>query len=582
MKIAAATAVDPMTELGVLYHIGFAVADKRSPATAELVLGHVLFNNGEPVPVVVHGAVKIVGHDGRIRAQLERTPPDLTIEVEVDEVDENRDDQAVETLVVMARSGVDQERLTVTETGVATGVFTGSIVAARAQSLAGDGIIQVEGEGAAALCYIDSLDADGHTIERCAQVQVRSGRDARLRTSVVSQPRDTVWVRLIDGDLNLDPLAAETAVVQGTNTTTGEREDAVLTERSIDDSVFFGSVPTSSGRRRRRDQDGIFWTRRNQELVFTFADESTAQGPAQRRQQVHQVIGRFGDVDGNNRIRSADEQSILLHALGLFELVGVDSLAANVDSEAPFSPITPGDAALVRQRRQRQISRFPVQERTAANHPQAGPTTAKSAGSQRYLSLVDRGGYVVVRADERAGISSGDLYIEGIVGRVETVAEDFVALSRLDGAGLRLVFAGASAASGPGDLVRIYAAERNGRLRLARAELNDGRLGVRLGHTAAVDVLPTAFALHANAPNPFNPETVIRFDLPRDSGVQLEIYDVLGRKVRTLIQKDLPAGVHQAVWAGRDGRGRQVGSGVYFYRLKAGAYIQTRRMILLE
>jgi hypothetical protein len=152
----------------------------------------------------------------------------------------------------------------------------------------------------------------------------------------------------------------------------------------------------------------------------------------------------------------------------------------------------------------------------------------------------------------------------------------------LDGAGLRLVFAGASAASGPGDLVRIYAAERNGRLRLARAELNDGRLGVRLGHTAAVDVLPTAFALHANAPNPFNPETVIRFDLPRDSGVQLEIYDVLGRKVRTLIQKDLPAGVHQAVWAGRDGRGRQVGSGVYFYRLKAGAYIQTRRMILLE
>jgi hypothetical protein len=107
--------------------------------------------------------------------------------------------------------------------------------------------------------------------------------------------------------------------------------------------------------------------------------------------------------------------------------------------------------------------------------------------------------------------------------------------------------------------------------------LNDGRLGVRLGHSAAVDVLPTAFALHANAPNPFNPETVIRFDLPRDSGAQLEIYDVLGRKVRALVRSELPPGFHQTMWDGR-----QVGSGVYFYRLQADDYIQTRRMVLLE
>ncbi len=339
---------------------------------------------------------------------------------------------------------------------------------------------------------------------------------------------------------------------------------------------------TSSRRRDRRDQDGVFWTQRDEELVFTFEDESTAQGAAAQVQQRHQVIGRFGDADGDNRLRSKDEQRILQHALGLSILSGADSLAANVDRAAPFGPITPEDAALVRQRRQRQISRFPVQERTAANQPQPETETAKGAGDVRRLSLVDRGDYLVIVVDERAGISSGDLFLEGITGRVEAVLDKFTALSREDGSGLRLVFAGGPAAAGPGDLLRIYAAEHNDLPRLARAELNDGRLQVSLGGMAGAEILPTTFALYANAPNPFNPQTAIRFDLPQAETVRLEVYDVLGRKVRALIQSDLPPGIHRVIWNGRDSRGRQVGSGVYFYRLEAGAYTQTRRMLLLE
>lgn len=88
---------------------------------------------------------------------------------------------------------------------------------------------------------------------------------------------------------------------------------------------------------------------------------------------------------------------------------------------------------------------------------------------------------------------------------------------------------------------------------------------------------PTAFALHANYPNPFNPQTTIRFDVTAPAHVRLSIFDVLGRKVATLIDQPLPPGTHQAIFDARD-----LPSGAYFYRLEAAAYQETRRMVLLK
>ena len=95
-------------------------------------------------------------------------------------------------------------------------------------------------------------------------------------------------------------------------------------------------------------------------------------------------------------------------------------------------------------------------------------------------------------------------------------------------------------------------------------------------------MMPATFALYPNVPNPFNPETTIRFDLPHDSAVRLEVYDVLGQQVRMLVTEELPAGVHQTIWDGRNKLGEQVGSGVYFYRLQAGSFSQMQRMLLLK
>ena len=93
--------------------------------------------------------------------------------------------------------------------------------------------------------------------------------------------------------------------------------------------------------------------------------------------------------------------------------------------------------------------------------------------------------------------------------------------------------------------------------------------------------LPSAFALRPNIPNPFRTGTQIRFELPVDLSVTLEIFDIAGRRVRTLVQDHFPAGSHTAAWDGADNQGRDVSAGVYLYRLRAGSFESTHRMILL-
>lgn len=100
---------------------------------------------------------------------------------------------------------------------------------------------------------------------------------------------------------------------------------------------------------------------------------------------------------------------------------------------------------------------------------------------------------------------------------------------------------------------------------------------------------PAKFTLQANYPNPFNPSTTIRYQLPVNSTATLQVYDVLGKEVRTLVRGFLPAGHHVTVWDGRDDSGGIVASGVYFYRLVARTsggphtgYVRTRKMLLLR
>ncbi|MBI5837915.1 MAG: T9SS type A sorting domain-containing protein [Candidatus Eisenbacteria bacterium] len=90
------------------------------------------------------------------------------------------------------------------------------------------------------------------------------------------------------------------------------------------------------------------------------------------------------------------------------------------------------------------------------------------------------------------------------------------------------------------------------------------------------------FALHPGEPNPFRARSLVRFSLPNAAPVQLRVFDVAGRRVRTLVDASLRAGEHQESWDGRSDAGAQMGSGVYFYRLSTPQGVQTRKTMLIR
>jgi hypothetical protein len=107
---------------------------------------------------------------------------------------------------------------------------------------------------------------------------------------------------------------------------------------------------------------------------------------------------------------------------------------------------------------------------------------------------------------------------------------------------------------------------------------------VLLSPTAVAELaLPTANALQQNFPNPFNPETMISFDLSGDQVVSLTIYDMAGQVVRTLVDaQPMTVGSYKQMWDGRNNSGAKVGSGIYFYQLRAGDFIAKKKMTLLQ
>ena len=101
--------------------------------------------------------------------------------------------------------------------------------------------------------------------------------------------------------------------------------------------------------------------------------------------------------------------------------------------------------------------------------------------------------------------------------------------------------------------------------------------------TGIVPSAPQTFALHQNVPNPFNPTTTIQYDVARGGGeVTLQIFDAKGRLVKTMMDGAQSEGQQSVTWDGRNNAGQQVATGVYFYRLTAPGFSQTRRMVLLK
>ncbi|HIN26412.1 MAG TPA: T9SS type A sorting domain-containing protein [Candidatus Marinimicrobia bacterium] len=111
-------------------------------------------------------------------------------------------------------------------------------------------------------------------------------------------------------------------------------------------------------------------------------------------------------------------------------------------------------------------------------------------------------------------------------------------------------------------------------------------------HSVAIDItvlwadlgiaIPDEFAIHQNYPNPFNPVTTLRYDLPENGLVNITIYDMLGRQVKTLVNQTQDAGYRSVVWDATNDYGKPVSAGIYLYQIHAGEYMQTKKMVLLK
>ncbi len=116
-------------------------------------------------------------------------------------------------------------------------------------------------------------------------------------------------------------------------------------------------------------------------------------------------------------------------------------------------------------------------------------------------------------------------------------------------------------------------------------EFHSGNISIDL--STAVDdnnqnILPAAFSLEQNHPNPFNPVTSIAFALPKRSHVVMDVYNILGQNIRRLINESLPAGNHSITFDGLDRDGNELASGVYFYRIKTEDITQSKKMMLMK
>lgn len=583
LKIAGATTVDTLTADGVLFNLGFTMGAFYVPTLAALTLEHVLLNAGTPAATIVSGSLKTTGIDGSISSNPQQTGSNGPIAITIVDADANRDGGSVESLLVTVSNNGDSESFTAVETGVASGQFAGSINAAfSAAFTAGDGIVQVQSGQQASFCFDDSLDASGNTTQRCATTMFISGSLGAIEVTNAAQAADTLRVRLVDVDLNVNAAQVDIATISFVNNTTLESETIQLNETGVNTSIFVGRAFTVFGTGAGALGDSALNIQRGDLVLADYLDLASGVGQAQSVRDTCQVLDPWGDASGNGQLRGFDAAEILAHVVGSATLTGLDSLSANVDDLAPFGQITSFDASLVLQKRVGLIGHFPVQEKTSANHPQPESSSApKMLAAERGIELVSGEGYWSMRMDERDAIVAGEIFVAGFSGRVEVAGEaaGFLVAWRRDAQGTRIALAGGRPLAGSGELLRLYGLEQTPSIEYAR--FNDGRIvGRANAQTNAPQ--PQQFRLLPNTPNPFNPETLIRYELPKEGLVQLTVFNALGQKVRTLVRGVELAGAHAVRWDGRDERGVGVAGGMYFYRLEVGELRAVRKMVLLQ
>ena len=186
-------------------------------------------------------------------------------------------------------------------------------------------------------------------------------------------------------------------------------------------------------------------------------------------------------------------------------------------------------------------------------------------------------------------LSEIGLYVDGVCKGAVVVEDNLEQLSAY-------VDSASELSEGTVEFVLFYESSKSMESELRSMNIGNGRLQAQYGDAGASYpffefkvtaedmgcIIPPEFSLRQNYPNPFNPSTTISFSLHEASKVRLDIYNVKGQLVKTLVNGDEPAGMHSVVWGGKDSNDAAVASGVYFYRVSTPQATQTKRMLLMK
>ena len=606
MSIAMSTAQDTLSGQGDLIYLTLQLADIRHPDSTDLAFVNVLFNDGTPISTNIDGSVKFVGSNGVINASPDSIKPGDTMSITVTDADLDLDvgspDQVSAT--ALGKGYGDSQYVTLTETGNNTGIFSGTVTTqfSLVAGSSNDGVITTIAGDSICVSYVDSLSAFGTTIIRQDTVDVVGGVDGVVSVSYVVQAfdgrngvRDTVRVQISDADLDLDVGVAEQVSSTVTNAISGESEGVILTETGVNTGVFQARVPTIAGASGTHN-DGVLSLASWDTLSVSYTDSLSSQGGLSTVNDITRVVNLFGDVQSNDQIQAFDAARLLAISVGLVSSNTQTTLVGDVDGGGAIQAF---DASLVLQYVVRLIDRFPVQTDFTAdpkNHPFEKPVLSNVIALGDLEAQGDGTYLVPVQLSEREGVLSGTLTFGADAG-VEIMdvmlANDYgsfmVAHNSTD-EGVKVAFAGSqSDLNGSGDVLMLRVGGVEGspiRLSLDQVVLNGQSLtpsvNIEALETVESSVSEFVTELHQNLPNPFNPETTIRYGLAESGQVRVVIYSVTGQRVRTLVSAFQGAGAYQVTWDGLDALGHQVGSGVYLMRMTTDGFVQTRKMLFMK
>jgi hypothetical protein len=290
-----------------------------------------------------------------------------------------------------------------------------------------------------------------------------------------------------------------------------------------------------------------------------------------------------GDVDKNGTLGNSDVSLILQHVVGLITIT--DPAAAYAADANGSGTISAYDAALTLQAAAGLITLPAVADESLGK-----VASVDAAGSLSWTAPEATNDAEVVKIS--LGLSnSASVYAVQLSSKIDAgISIDGVNAALPDGwemkwnvvdNELRVAMAGATPLpSGSVATVMVRLKNNEGRINFA----TDALLNENFQSLGAVEIaaVPTVFALGQNYPNPFNPSTTIKYQIANEANVSLDVYNLQGQKIRTLVAKEQKAGYYSVVWDGRNEAGQTVSSGLYLYRVQAGSFVATHKMLLIK